>query len=48
MDGSKPAIYGHLKTGHFRRPETGLSIYFTASSVGKVVRTWCASFAART
>ena len=36
MDGSKPAIYGHLKTGHFRRPETGVEIYFTASSVGKV------------
>ena len=36
MDGSKPAIYGHLKTGHFRRPETGVEIYFTASSAGKV------------
>ena len=36
MDGSKPAIYGHLKTGHFRRPETGVEIYFTASSVGNV------------
>ena len=40
MDGSKPAIYGHLKSGHFRRPETGVEyLYFTASSVGKVVRT---------
>ena len=36
MDGSKPAICGHLKTGHFRRPETGVEIYFTASSVGNV------------
>ena len=36
VDGSKPAIYGHLKTGHFRRPETGVEYYFTASSVGKV------------
>ncbi len=36
MSGSKPAIYGRLKTGHFRRPETGVEIYFTASSVGKV------------
>ena len=36
MDGSKPAICGRLKTGHFRRPETGVEIYFTASSVGKV------------
>ena len=36
MDGSKPAICGHLKTGHFRRSETGVEIYFTASSVGNV------------
>ena len=36
MDGSKPAICGRLKTGHFRRPETGVEIYFTASSVGNV------------
>ena len=36
MGGSKPAICGHLKTGHFRRPETGVEIYFTASSVGNV------------
>jgi len=35
MDGSKPAICGRLKTGHFQ-PETGVEIYFTASSVGKV------------
>ncbi len=35
MGGSKPAICGRLKTGHFRRPETGVEIYFTASSVGK-------------
>ena len=40
VDGSNPAICGHLKRGHFRRPETGVvSIYFTAFSVGKVVRT---------
>ena len=35
MDGSKPAICGRLKTGHFQ-PETGVEIYFTASSFGKV------------
>ena len=44
VDGSKPAIYGHLKTGHFRRPETGVEIYFTASSVGKVFAGALASY----
>ena len=37
MDGSKPAICGHLKTGHFRAArDWSLKIYFTASSAGKV------------
>ena len=26
MDGSEPAIRGRLKTGHFRRPETGVEM----------------------
>ena len=39
VDGSNPAICGHRKSGHFRRPETGVEFYFTASCVGKVVWT---------
>ena len=27
VDRSKPAIYGHRKTGHFRRPETGIEVF---------------------
>ena len=48
VDGSKPAICGHRKSGHFRRPRRAL--IFTsrppvfASSSGP----WCASCAART
>ena len=39
MDGSNPAISGHRKSGHFRRPETGVEFYLTAPCVGKVVWT---------
>ena len=39
VDGSNPAICGHRKPGHFRRPETGVEFYFTASCVGKVAWT---------
>ena len=39
VDRSNPAIYGHRKTGHFRRPETGVEFYFTASSERKAVWT---------
>ena len=39
VDGSNPAICGHRKAGHFRRPETGVEFYFTASCVGKDVWT---------
>ena len=38
-DGSNPAISGHRKPGHFRRPETGVEFYFTASCVRKSVWT---------
>ena len=31
VDGSKPAIRGHRKPGHFGRPETGVEFYFKAS-----------------
>ena len=33
------AISGHRKSGHFRRPETGVEFYLTAPCVGKVVWT---------
>ena len=36
VDGSNPAISGHRKSGHFRRPETGVEFYLTAPCVGKV------------
>ena len=39
-DGSNPAISGHRKPGHFRRPETGVEFYFTAPCVRKSVWTW--------
>ena len=39
VDRSNPAIYGHRKSGHFRRPETGVEFYFTASSERKAVWT---------
>ena len=39
VDGSNPAISGHRKSGHFRRPETGVEFYLTAPCVGKVVWT---------
>ena len=39
VDGSNPAICGHRKSGHFRRPETGVEFYLTAPCVGKVVWT---------
>ena len=39
VDGSKPAISGHRKTGHFRRPETGVDLYLTGSCVRKLVWT---------
>ena len=38
-NGSNPAISGHRKPGHFRRPETGVEYYFTASCVRKSVWT---------
>ncbi len=31
VDGSKPAISGHRKSGHFRRPETAREFYFIGS-----------------
>ena len=39
VDGSKPAICGHRKTGHFGRPETAVEFYFMTSCVRKVVWT---------
>ena len=40
VDRSNPAIYGHRKSGaNFRRPETGVEFYFTASSERKAVWT---------
>ena len=39
VDGSKPAISGHRKAGHFRRPETGVDLYFMGSCVRKLVWT---------
>ena len=39
VDNSQPAISGHRKSGHFRRPETGVEFCFTASRVRKVVWT---------
>ena len=38
-DGSNPAIYGHRKTGHFWRPETGVEFYFMGSCARKDVWT---------
>ena len=38
-DGSNPAISGHRKPGHIRRPETGVEFYFIGSCSRKVVWT---------
>ena len=38
-DGSNPAISGHRKPGHFRRPETGVEFYFIGSCARKDVWT---------
>ena len=37
--GSNPAIYGHRKTGHLWRPETGVEFYFMGSCARKDVWT---------
>ena len=39
VDRSNPAICGHRKSGHFRRPETGVDFYFRASFERKAVWT---------
>ena len=39
VDRSNPAISGHRKSGHFRRPETGVDFYFRASFERKAVWT---------
>ena len=38
-DGSNPAISGHRKPGHIRRPETGVEFYFMGSCARKDVWT---------
>ena len=35
VDGSNPAISGHRKAGHFRRPETAREFYFMGSRTRK-------------
>ena len=35
VDGSSPAISGHRKAGHFRRPETAREFYFMGSRTRK-------------
>ena len=37
VDSSNPAICGHRKSGHFRRPETGVEFYFMDSCARKDV-----------
>ena len=37
VDGSNPAICGHRKSGHFRRPETAPEFYFKGSCTRKDV-----------
>ena len=39
VDGSNPAICGHRKSGHFRRPETGVEFYFIGSCSRKDIWT---------
>ena len=39
VDGSNPAISGHRKPGHIRRPETGVEFYFIGSCSRKDVWT---------
>ena len=37
-DGSNPAISGHRKPGHFRRPETGVEFHFAGPDTDKNLR----------
>ena len=48
VDGSKPAISGHRKTGHFRRPRRALIFTSWAPVFASSSGAWCASSAART
>ena len=48
VDGSKPAICGHRKTGHFRRPRRALIFTSGPPVFARSSGPWCASSAART